>query len=110
MISFSTARLTLRPPEESDVEPLMAMDADPEVMRYIGSGAIIPPDRDRALRAVNRWREQWDEQGFGMCSVIVRVRGMPPRRPRNCCVSGSPEPDWTGLSASVTLATCGQCA
>ena len=65
MISFSTARLTLRPPEGPDVESLMAMDADPEVMRYIGSGAMIPLDRDRALRAVNRWREQWDEQGFG---------------------------------------------
>jgi RimJ/RimL family protein N-acetyltransferase len=75
MISFSTARLVLRRPEESDVEPLMAMDADPEVMRYIGSGAIIPPDRYRALRAVTRWREQWDEQGFGMCSVIVRETG-----------------------------------
>ena len=65
MISFSTARLTLRPPEGPDVESLMAMDADPEVMRYIGNGAIIPPDRDRALQAVSRWREQWDEQGFG---------------------------------------------
>jgi RimJ/RimL family protein N-acetyltransferase len=75
MIPFSTARLVLRSPEESDVKPLMAMDADPEVMRYIGTGAIIPPDRDRALQAVTRWREQWDEQGFGMCSVIVRETG-----------------------------------
>ena len=75
MISLSTARLVLRPPEERDVEALMAMDADPEVMRYIGSGAIIPPDRVRALRAVSRWREQWEEQGFGMCSVIVAETG-----------------------------------
>ena len=35
MDSFSTARLVLRRPEESDIEPLMAMDADPEVMRYL---------------------------------------------------------------------------
>jgi RimJ/RimL family protein N-acetyltransferase len=75
MISLSTARLVLRRPEAPDVEPLMAMDADPEVMRYIGKGAIIPPDRDRALQAVSRWRERWDEQGFGMCSVIVRETG-----------------------------------
>ena len=53
----------------------MAMDADPEVMKYIGSGAVIPPDRDRTVEAVTRWREQWDEQGFGMCSVIVRETG-----------------------------------
>jgi Acetyltransferase (GNAT) domain len=71
MIRYSTARLVLRRPEDSDVEPLMAMDADPEVMQYIRSGAIILPDRDRARQAVTRWRKQWDEQGFGMCSVIV---------------------------------------
>jgi len=70
-----TARLVLRRPRESDIEPLMAMDADPEVMRYIGSGAVVPPDRDRALRALARWRQLWDEQGFGMCSVIVRESG-----------------------------------
>jgi RimJ/RimL family protein N-acetyltransferase len=71
MISFRTARLVLRLPEESDVEPLMAMDADPQVMRYIGNGAVIPPDRERALQAVTRRRKLWEEQGFGMCSVIV---------------------------------------
>jgi RimJ/RimL family protein N-acetyltransferase len=75
VIPFSTARLILRRPEESDVEPLMAMDADPEVMQYIGNGAIIPPDPDRALQSVARWRTQWDEQRFGMCSVIVRETG-----------------------------------
>jgi RimJ/RimL family protein N-acetyltransferase len=75
MTSFSTARLVLRRPEELDAGPLMEMDADPEVMRYIGNGAVIPPDRSRALQAVARWRKQWDEQGFGMCSVIVRETG-----------------------------------
>jgi RimJ/RimL family protein N-acetyltransferase len=75
MIPYSTARLVLRRPEDSDVEPLMAMDAHPEVMRYIRNGAIVSPDRDRARQAVARWREQWDEQGFGMCSVIVRETG-----------------------------------
>lgn len=74
-IPFRTAQLVLRRPEAPDIDPLMAMDADPEVMRYIGNGAIIPPDRDRALRAVSRWREQWDEQGFGLCSVIARETG-----------------------------------
>jgi RimJ/RimL family protein N-acetyltransferase len=33
---------------------------------------VIPPDRERALRAVTRWQNLWDEQGFGMCSVVVR--------------------------------------
>ena len=75
MVLAETARLVLRRPREPDIEPLMAMDADPEVMRYIGSGAVVPPDRDRALRSLARWRRQWDEQGFGMCSVIVRETG-----------------------------------
>ena len=92
---------------------------------------------------MTRRREQWDEQGFGMCSVIVRETGeyagwvalavpaflpeilpaveigwrlrrehwgrdMPPRRPRNCCASGSPELGWTGSSASATSTTCGR--
>jgi RimJ/RimL family protein N-acetyltransferase len=75
MEPFSTARLVLRRPEESDVEPLMAMDADPEVMRYIATGAIIQPDRDLALLAIARQRKQWDEHGFGMCSIVVRETG-----------------------------------
>jgi RimJ/RimL family protein N-acetyltransferase len=72
---FSTARLILRRPEESDAEPMMAMDADPEVMRYIATGAVREPDRDRALAAIARQRRQWDEQGFGWCSIIVRETG-----------------------------------
>ena len=59
MVLAETARLVLRRPREPDIEPLMTMDADPEVMRYIGSGAVVPPDRDRALRSLARWRRQW---------------------------------------------------
>jgi len=75
MTEFSTARLILRPPEQADAGPLMTMDADPEVMRYIGTGAIIPPDGDWALQAIERWRQAWDERGFGMCSVIIGATG-----------------------------------
>jgi RimJ/RimL family protein N-acetyltransferase len=75
MTPLNTARLVLRPPEESDIELLMAMEFDPEVMRYIGTGAVRTPDRDLALQAMTRWRKQWDEQGFGVCSVIVRETG-----------------------------------
>jgi RimJ/RimL family protein N-acetyltransferase len=72
---FNTGRLILRLPEESDAEPLMEMDADPEVMRYVGAGAVISPDRDRVLRAIARWRQRWDEQGFGMWSIVVGETG-----------------------------------
>jgi RimJ/RimL family protein N-acetyltransferase len=73
--SFSTARLILRRPEEPDIEPLMAMDADPEVMRYIGTGAVRAPDPEAAVQSVARWRKQWDEHGYGLCSVIIRETG-----------------------------------
>jgi hypothetical protein len=107
------------------------------------------PDRDPTPRrpgeygAPNPGQNAPLEQGFGMCSVIVREtgeyagwvtlavpaflpailpaveigwrlrrmhwgRGMPPRRPRNCCASGSPELGWTGSSASATSVTRGQ--
>lgn len=75
MDSFSTTRLFLRRPEEPDIEPLMAMDADPEVMRYIGTGAVRAPDPAAAAQSVARWRKQWDENGYGLCSVIIRETG-----------------------------------
>jgi RimJ/RimL family protein N-acetyltransferase len=51
------------------------MNADPEVMRYIGDGTVLPADRDRAAAAIERsWRD-WDERGFGQLSVIVRATG-----------------------------------
>jgi RimJ/RimL family protein N-acetyltransferase len=65
----------LRRPEDSDIEPLMAMDADPEVMRYIGTGTVRLPDPELAAKGVARWRKQWDEHGYGMCSVIIRETG-----------------------------------
>jgi RimJ/RimL family protein N-acetyltransferase len=73
VVPLSTARLVLRQPEDSDIEPLMAMDADPEVMRYIG--AVSAPDPERVAQRIARWREQWDEHGYGICSVIVRETG-----------------------------------
>lgn len=44
--SFDTARLRLRPRQASDLEASIAINSDPEVMRYLG--AIWPPDRQRA--------------------------------------------------------------
>ena len=68
MVLAETARLVLRRPREPDIEPLMTMDADPEVMRYIGSGAVVPPDRDRALRSLARWRRQWGTSRASACA------------------------------------------
>ncbi|MEV4801845.1 GNAT family N-acetyltransferase [Nonomuraea sp. NPDC049421] len=72
MISLTTERLLLRRPTEDDIDPLAAMDADPEVMRYIGDGSASPFDRDRAAAVIARAQREWDERGFGMLSVVVR--------------------------------------
>ncbi|GAA3145575.1 GNAT family N-acetyltransferase [Planomonospora alba] len=75
MVSMMTERLLLRRPGEEDVEPLALMNADPEVMRYIGDGSALPPDLDRTAAGLARVRREWDERGFGMLSVVVRETG-----------------------------------
>lgn len=51
------------------------MDADPEVMRYIGDGSAVPADRGRAAAGVERTLRAWDQRGFGGLTVIVRETG-----------------------------------
>jgi RimJ/RimL family protein N-acetyltransferase len=41
--SFETDRLRLRPLATRDVAALVALDSDPEVMRYINGGRPTPP-------------------------------------------------------------------
>lgn len=75
MPSFTTSRLVLREPAEDDVGPMAAMNADPEVMQYIGDGSVLPVDRGRAAAGVERALREWDERGFGLLSVTVRETG-----------------------------------
>jgi len=49
---FATDRLCLRPITLADVDEIVALDADPEVMRYINGGKPTP--RDEAERIVAR--------------------------------------------------------
>ncbi|RAG81007.1 GNAT family N-acetyltransferase [Streptacidiphilus pinicola] len=75
MISLTTDRLLLRVPSVADVEPLLGMNADPEVMRYIGDGTPGPLDRESTAGIVARARQAWDESGYGMLSVLTRDGG-----------------------------------
>ncbi|MEV4377870.1 GNAT family N-acetyltransferase [Streptosporangium sp. NPDC049644] len=75
MVSLTTERLLLRGSNEDDIDPLAAMNADPEVMRYIGDGAVLPSDRDRTAAGIARAQREWEERGFGMLSVVVRETG-----------------------------------
>lgn len=67
---LETPRLLLRRWRQSDVEPMAAMNADAEVMRWIGSGTIRTPDQTKT--AIDYWEKQWDTQGYGLFAVEVK--------------------------------------
>lgn len=69
-IAIKTDRLLLRRWQASDVEPMSRINADPEVMRWIGSGAVV--DAKRTQRAIERWEAEWDDRGFGLFAVEQR--------------------------------------
>ena len=68
-----TERLLLRRWKAEDVAPFAAICADPEVMRWIGSG------RTRSSREcaedVERFERDWQEHGFGLFAVERKQPG-----------------------------------
>lgn len=67
LIEIETARLRLRQFRPDDLEPLSAMRADREVMRYIGNGE--PHDRETTRAYLERNRACWEQHGFGRWAV-----------------------------------------
>lgn len=66
-----TERLLLRRWRPEDAAPLAAINRDPRVMRYIGSGATL----GRALSddLITRFEGEWRERGFGIWAVEERA-------------------------------------
>ncbi len=73
MISISTPRLVLRRWREDDVAPMSAINADPEVMRWIGDGSVR--DEQQTKAGIEAWERQWDQRGFGMFALQLRATG-----------------------------------
>lgn len=71
--TLHTERLHLRPWRDDDLDALAAINADPEVMRYIMDGSVR--DREETAVALRRMRRSWDERGFGLFAVEVRATG-----------------------------------
>lgn len=73
MTTLQTDRLILRPFRDDDLDAVAAMNADPEVMRYIRDGSVL--DRDGSAAALRRWRDHWPRHGFGLFATEVRATG-----------------------------------
>ncbi|MFH8788173.1 GNAT family N-acetyltransferase [Streptomyces roseoverticillatus] len=69
-LTLLTPRLTLRRWRADDLDPMAAVNADPEVMRWIGDGSV--QDRERTSEAIASWEREWDERGVGLFAVEVR--------------------------------------
>ena len=73
MVTLATPRLILRRWREEDVAPMAAVNADPEVMRWIRDGSVRDERQTRA--GVQAWENEWDAQGFGLFAAEIRSTG-----------------------------------
>ena len=76
--AVDTDRLLLRRWRDGDADAFAAINADPEVMRFIGTGRDAGP-RARATSCWRASRREWDERGFGLWAV--QERGDDPEAP-----------------------------
>ncbi len=65
--SLRTDRLVLRGWREDDLEAYTQLCADPDVMRYIGSGRTL--ERDEAWRQIALSIGHWQLRGYGLWAV-----------------------------------------
>jgi RimJ/RimL family protein N-acetyltransferase len=66
----TTERLTLRPWRPTDRAPFAAMNADPEVMRYIAGGTTMT--RAQSDELVDAIEAHWARHGFGLWCAAPR--------------------------------------
>jgi RimJ/RimL family protein N-acetyltransferase len=68
---IETERLLLRAWQPSDVAPFAALNADPDVTRYLSG----PMRRDESDELLARIRGHWQQHGFGLYAVEVKDSG-----------------------------------
>ena len=67
----TTERLVLRPWRAADAEPFAALNADPEVRRFVGDGRpLTRAESDAELESITA---HWDRHGFGLWCAAARV-------------------------------------
>ncbi|MDX3230238.1 GNAT family N-acetyltransferase [Streptomyces sp. ME19-01-6] len=73
MTEIRTPRLLLRRWHDDDLAPMADINADPRVMHWIDDGSVR--DLDHTAEAIERWEEEWDEEGFGLFAVELLASG-----------------------------------
>ncbi|MGW0948732.1 GNAT family N-acetyltransferase [Streptomyces sp. NPDC002623] len=73
MTEIRTPRLLLRRWHDDDLAPMAEINADPQVMRWIDDGAVR--DLEQTAEDIERWEEEWDEEGFGLFAVELLASG-----------------------------------
>jgi RimJ/RimL family protein N-acetyltransferase len=73
MTEIRTPRLLLRRWYDNDLAPMADINADPEVMRWIDDGSVR--DLDATAEEMERWEDEWDEEGFGIFAVELLASG-----------------------------------
>ncbi|MCX5065939.1 GNAT family N-acetyltransferase [Micromonospora lupini] len=71
--SLETPRLVLRRWRSDDLDGFAAVNAQPEVMRYIHDGRTL--DRAASAKRLATYQRHWDEHGFGLYAVVVKETG-----------------------------------
>jgi RimJ/RimL family protein N-acetyltransferase len=70
---IETPRLRLRPFRESDLDPLARLNANPDVMRYLGSGKCL--DRAETWRQIAMFIGHMEIRGYSILAVEDRASG-----------------------------------
>ncbi|MET7289396.1 GNAT family N-acetyltransferase [Streptomyces sp. NPDC005573] len=73
MTEIRTPRLLLRRWHDDDLVPMAEINADPRVMRWVDDGSVL--DLERTAEDIERWEEEWDEEGFGLFAVELLGSG-----------------------------------
>ncbi|HBL31859.1 MAG TPA: GNAT family N-acetyltransferase, partial [Acidobacteria bacterium] len=96
--TLETERLFLRPLRRADLDEYVALNQDPEVVRYLGAGLEVW-DRGRAWRHLAFLQGHWQLAGTGMWALELKETGS------FVGVVGFSEPEgWPGFELAGKLA------
>ncbi|MEU6328204.1 GNAT family N-acetyltransferase [Streptomyces sp. NPDC047049] len=73
MTEIRTPRLILRRWTDDDLAPMADINTDPLVMRWIGDGSVL--SLEQTAEEIERWEEEWDDEGFGLFAVELLASG-----------------------------------